>query len=601
MKNRRLDSIIAGYVLRIPDYQRGYAWSEKQWKEFVEDIDALIDEQVNSHYTGTIVLYVPRDNQKVELCQYGIDKYPIVEIIDGQQRLTTISLYLAAIIHRLMDLGNDAYKDALNQYIYKSGQCKLILNNNTEHLYYELVTSGCAKSDPTTSHQQRLKSAYDFLSKHISNLTQERLTDLYSAITTKLHFSSYIIDDPSEVGMTFELMNSRGKDLTDLELLKNYLMYWTYRNASEEDKGDLITKINATWKDIYQNLQNENEEFQCLRIAWILLCTYIPKEWDGYDGFKRNSVIPIRDFTQKSRSEVVEFIKRFSDVISNVSHYYAQVLKEEQQTAEQTKWMSKIKRAGNMANFIPLIVVAKMKLKRCKISESEYIELLKSIETYSYRVFLWQGKRSNAGLTNFFKWSNELFLEKNNITTITDSIYRLCSYYVSDTDFVDDCNKISSWYMDSKRVLKYTLYEYELYLLEVEGKGVSPKLQWKDLQDSTLEHILPQNPEINSLWVQKWSENDREKYTHDISNIVLTLDNSHYSNFEFNRKRGTAGVGHCYANSDIRQERKIAENSDWTKEECNARKQLLSEWICDRWGIRTPSANNTPIEITDEE
>ena len=83
MKNRRLDSIIAGYVLRIPDYQRGYAWSEKQWKEFVEDIDALIDEQVNSHYTGTIVLYVPRDNQKVELCQYGIDKYPIVEIIDG--------------------------------------------------------------------------------------------------------------------------------------------------------------------------------------------------------------------------------------------------------------------------------------------------------------------------------------------------------------------------------------------------------------------------------------------------------------------------------------------------------------------------------------
>lgn len=601
MKNRRLDSIIAGYVLRIPDYQRGYAWGEKQWKEFVEDIDALIDEQVNSHYTGTIVLYVPRDKQNIELRQYGIDKYPVAEIIDGQQRLTTISLYLAAIIHRLLDLGNDAYKDALSQYIYKSGQCKMLLNNNTEHLYYELVTSGCTKSTPTTTHQQRLKNAYDFLSKHIKDLQQQRLIDLYSAITTKLHFSSYIIDDPSEVGMTFELMNSRGKDLTDLELLKNYLMYWTYRNASDEDKGTLITEINTTWRDIYQNLQNENEEFQCLRIAWILLCTYVPKEWSGYDGFKRNNIIPIRDFTKKNRSEVVNFIKTFNNVLSLISFYYSQITRQDQQTKEQTKWLSKIKRAGNVANFIPLIVVAKIKLEKGVITESDYLQLLKSIETYSYRVFIWQGKRSNAGLTNFFKWSYELYTDKNNIASIIDSIYRLCCYYSPETDFIEECYKLTPWYIESKRALKYTLYEYELHLLEVEGKGVEPKLQWKALEDSTLEHILPQTPENNSMWLQKWSEADREKYTHDISNIVLTLDNSHYSNFEFSRKRGTAGVGHCYANSDIRQERKIADYSDWTQVECDNRKQILSEWICTRWGIKSSSANNVKIEINDEE
>ena len=103
------------------------------------------------------------------------------------------------------------------------------------------------------------------------------------------------------------------------------------------------------------------------------------------------------------------------------------------------------------------------------------------------------------------------------------------------------------------------------------------------------------------MWLQKWSEADREKYTHDISNIVLTLDNSHYSNFEFSRKRGTAGVGHCYANADIRQERKIADYSDWTQVECDNRKQILSEWICTRWGIKSSSANNVKIEINDEE
>jgi hypothetical protein len=115
-----------------------------------------------------------------------------------------------------------------------------------------------------------------------------------------------------------------------------------------------------------------------------------------------------------------------------------------------------------------------------------------------------------------------------------------------------------------------------------------------------LEHILPQTPAAGSQWRAKWSDEDREKYVHDIGNIVLTFDNSRYLNFEFDVKRGAAGSGYCYANSNIRQERKIAEFTDWTVEECKRRKEQLTEWICSRWGI-ADSKSNVTICIDEEE
>ena len=138
MNERKLKSIIGDYILRIPDYQRGYAWDKEQWKEFVEDIDALVDESLNSHYTGTIVLYLPRNPQDRESKQYGKrNSYHIADVIDGQQRLTSISLYMSAIIHRLLNLGVEDCTEERREYLYQNGQCRLMLNNNTDDIHME--------------------------------------------------------------------------------------------------------------------------------------------------------------------------------------------------------------------------------------------------------------------------------------------------------------------------------------------------------------------------------------------------------------------------------------------------------------------------------
>ena len=126
--------------------------------------------------------------------------------------------------------------------------------------------------------------------------------------------------------MTFELMNSRGKDLSVLELLKNYLMHWVSRNEPDLQQRDSLSKlINKDWKDTYANIGTAREmRISVLRIAWTLFCSHTPANWDGYRGFKDDRYIPLRNFAgERTKEAVGKFVAEFSDGLALVSRHYA--------------------------------------------------------------------------------------------------------------------------------------------------------------------------------------------------------------------------------------------------------------------------------------
>lgn len=602
MEKKTLSNLLEGKIFQIPDYQRGYAWEEKQWKDFVQDIDALIDDKIISHYTGTIVIYQP-NNKPTE--SYGTKKLEVVDIVDGQQRLTTCSLYLSIIIKELIKIGQSDFSAELPIYLYSGSKTKLRLNNDTELFYLDLINKGISNIDANTVHQKRLLNAYVYLRNHVDSQLQiradkgsEYLMDLFDALIRKLNFSFYPIELESEIGMTFELMNSRGKELSSMELLKNYLMYWVYRNILDEGEKEDFTKIiNKTWKEVYVNIAKcSGSEGQCLRIAWTLYVNYTPKNWQGYIGFKSDDVIPLRDFTKKSKEQVKSFLLKFVDGLGLISKHYSAIFKPYTNNIDEFELLSKIRNAGNIANYLPLMVTARIKREKSTISEKEYFEFLKSLECFSYRVFLWEGKRSNSGLSKFYKWADDVFNSSYSIKNVTEWIYGTINWYSNENTFRKSLKTdFFEWYQ-WRRLLKYTLFEYELYLL---GGRNKPKLSWDDLTDSTIEHILPQTPHADSEWLKKWDLEEIRKYQHDISNLVLTKDNSRYQNFEFKRKKGESGSGYSYANSDIRQERKIAEFEDWTPENCQKRRVELIDWIIQNWGIDKHLEVKT-IELTED-
>ena len=324
MEKKTFSNLLEGKIFRIPDYQRGYAWEKKQWKDFVQDIDALIDDKIMSHYTGTIVICQP---SKEKLIDYGTKKLEVFDIVDGQQRLTTCSLYLAIILNELINKGEEAFEAEKSIYLFSGAKSKLELNNDTADFFYDLISKGSTNVVASTVHQERLLKGYNFLKKHINEQLEKRgdgidyLKGLFDAITRKLNFSFYPIEDDTEIGMTFELMNSRGKDLSTLELLKNYLMYWVRRNVSpKNEKENLTSTINKSWKDVYTNIEKCNgSEDQCLRVAWTLYHSHKPSHWDGYTGFKADDVIPLRDFSKKTKKDTQIFIETITEGLAEIS------------------------------------------------------------------------------------------------------------------------------------------------------------------------------------------------------------------------------------------------------------------------------------------
>ena len=608
MNKQTLTKLISENLLQIPDYQRGYAWGKKQWDDFIQDLDALAEDEVRSHYTGTVVVYA--DGRR-ELKPYGkTKKLAVVDVVDGQQRITTCSLYLSVIIRALIAHGEEDYKQELTNYLYAGNTSRLLLNNDCQDIFHSLLEHGQAITPLCSTHQQRLVQSYDYLKVYIDKQMVLRkgegvdyLQNLFNAITQKLSFTYYAIEEECEIGMTFELMNSRGKDLSILELLKNYLMHWISRNVNDDqERADLTSSINQDWKDAYINLGTcDGDEDQCLRVAWTLYCSHSPGNWVGYAGFKELDHIPLRDFTKRNKQEVQDFLIKFSIGLAKISRHYAQVMAPCVTTSlapEEHIWLQKLLNAGNVANFLPIMIAARHRVADGRLGKDEYIELLKALECYAYRVFLFIGRRSNAGKSNLYRLGSELFSGVTTASNVVSCIYQMILHYSDEKSFQEWMEKPNDWYA-YWRLLRYTLFEYELHLLQSEGKGKPPLLNWEDLRDSSIEHILPQKPAKDSHWRKVWTRAKHTECVHDIGNLVLTQNNANYLNFDFQRKKGKAGISPSYANSDIRQERRISAFDDWGPIEFKTRREELVEWITNRWKSRCVSHVET-FEFGDE-
>lgn len=327
-----------------------------------------------------------------------------MDVVDGQQRLTSICLYLSIIINTLINNQEKEYERDIADFLFHERTCRLTLNNSTEDLFYHLLKNGTPRNEVTTPHQKRLLYAFEKFTEHIQkqlndkDLGIEYLKKVFTAITGKLVFTYYAIEEECELGMTFELMNSRGKKLSVLELLKNYLMYWISRNGGDEEKDFLTQTVNTAWSDTYNNIgKSTGNDEQCLRIAWTLYCHHLPKHWNRYDGFKDNKYLPLRDFSIKTREDVKDFLITFTDGLAHISKHYGAVITPSQSNTlcnSELEWLTKIHHTGNIANFLPLMVAARIQQEKGECIKDKYLNLLAALECYAVRVFLFEGNEA---------------------------------------------------------------------------------------------------------------------------------------------------------------------------------------------------------------
>lgn len=606
-----LEKLLQGKVFEIPEYQRGYAWDAKQVKDLIDDLNALVEDvNIRTHYMGTVVVYDHPDDTIL----YKGDQYVVADVVDGQQRLTSVLLYLAVILERLV-IDDEIYKEKIGYYLYYKGEGKLRLGNDERLFYLELLKNGGKTTgiqvDLDTPQKIRLAEAARMFREAVEKADVGILKGLYDAITRRLAFTYYEIEEKSEIGMTFELMNSRGKDLSKLELLKNYLMYWIYRNEPDpESSKELTDVVNDSWGEVYHQLgksPNADEE-QLLRVCWTLKCNHQVKKWKGYAGFKDMEYVPIRGFEKGRRENIAGFIKEFAKLLANVSQRYVNVLKPDSGSVilGEYEWLSNILHTGNVANFLPLLVASRMRLEEGSVSAVEYVGILKAVECFAYRVFLWKGSRSNSGKSTFYWWGKAMFDGALSPSEIVRQIKGLIVYYDAQEDSLTRLNKPFKWYW-RLNLLRYTLYEYEKHLLEIRGHG-APRISWENTAaSSTHEHIFPQTPKIDSQWLRDWPDQaEIDAWQHDIGNLMLTMDNSSYGRNEFVVKCDRTDGKASYRDSVLAQEHEVflgyhkGEYNRWTCEQVKARHERLAAWIKMRWFDPT-AGDVSAVEVDESE
>ena len=605
-ETQSLQDLFHNRLFRVPHYQRSYAWEERQVEEFLDDLDLL--DSSRYHYTGTIVLHQP-DNAMQRMDNEG-NSYIETDIVDGQQRLTTIVLLLNELSKalRAYDSSNNLANGVSRRYVVTADideqpLHKLSLNDDTDYFFKNSVlpSGQGVEGEPVMAARRLLdarKRISDYLSDRGRNGTdhQRWLRELHGKITTRLHFNLYEVEWAGEVGVIFEVMNDRGKQLTDLEKVKNYLLYAASSlRVSENSRDNLAYAVNDAWGTILRDLMaaglgsaaNEN---QLLRAHWLMEYDPQPRRWQGSKSIRRRF-----DLRRKDRhTELLTELHGYVEGLRSSCAAFCDALRPARTTAfssfnartairnDVVLWNGKLIRIGLTAVFLPLLMAVRM---RWPSEPEKYLDVLRLCETLAFRTYRIARYYTSYRQPAMFRLA---FKVAHGEVDFEEACRQLKRQYGNMQlrrafDTFTNAKSLHSLYEWSS--LRYFLYEYEHHLAL--SLGGSPKVDWTQItRGDTIEHVLPQSIAKRPYWQERFDAQTHREYRHDIGNLTLTKSNPHLGTKPFPDKKGFADADNrCYANSLLLVERELSNWDDWTADSIDERRANLLGWAKGRWHI----------------
>ena len=604
-----LDDLFHKRIFHIPDYQRGYSWEEQQVTEFLEDLELLAFGRY--HYTGTVVLHQSAsDNRPMDV---DGNTYTSAAIVDGQQRITTIVVLLDSISKSLNGFSPQA--KGLSQGLRKNfiettsmtaqPLFKLSLNQDTDHYFRTgILAQHPSVEAPKITSERRLLKAKAVIARYLEDNMQAEdvsaenwLRDLYSKVTTQLRFTLYEVEDEAEVGVIFEVMNDRGRPLTDLEKVKNFLLHTS--NTIGFD-NELAQAANGAWAEILRQLMaaglvSSADEDRLLRAHWLTNFDPQARQWQGsrsvkakfdlrrHKGQCEELLATLHRYTESLRASCISFCDAYHPNRPNSFQSFASSPNKRNEVIE---WSIKLARIGLIAPFLPLLLSVR---ERWPSDPDKYLDILRLCEIFAFRVYRLTERRSDAGQSALFRLGHDVAHRQVSFEDTTKRLKWEIAYWCG-TDYFKRCmsndhERMKSVYHWSG--LRYFLYEYEIALAQ--AKGASPIVTWNELRKGalkdTIEHILPQSIHGQAAWEEIFHENHR-RYIHDLGNLTLTKHNPHYGNKAFpDKKGGVSSESPCYATSPLYVERELTLWEEWTPSTIQDRRARLLEWALTRWAL----------------
>jgi hypothetical protein len=553
-----------GTTYVVPKFQRDYSWTQDQWDDLWQDIQAMrLEGGDPSHYMGYLVLQAKDDKS--------------FEVIDGQQRLTTLSLMALAVIRalqRLVDQGVDAednrrrIEQLRNVYIgYLDpvtlvAKPKLALNRNNDAYYQQyIVPLQNLPQRNLRSSERLLRSAFEWLCRKVTDeggvaSDGAKLAKFLDELSDRLFFTVVTVTDELNAFRVFERLNARGVRLSPTDLLKNYLFSVVSREGSHPGEIDALEK---RWEGMVDQLGSERfPDF--LRAHWNSRRKLI-RETDLFKAIREQT---------RDRQAVFQLIRQMDE---DIGTYVALSDPEDPLWNQPERLHARELRMFSVRQPWPMLMAARRMLAlNSSQTTGEFAELLRACSIISFRYNVIGGLATNE-LERVYNSVAQQITE-GRLKTGAEIIRALAGIYVPDTQFrpAFEEKALKTTNARNSSVVRYILFAIEA---AVSGRDFD-----EESSRYTIEHILPENPDDGWEAFSETGQTDSAVYR--LGNMTLLEE-------KFNKQAGNSSFrAKCdvYRKSEFAITRRIAEeNSDWNLERLRTRQKAMAKSATGIWKL----------------
>ncbi len=523
------------FFFRIPEYQRPYSWETENCEQLFDDI--FESSRDNEYFLGTLVL------QNVK----GVGTGTKYDIIDGQQRITTLQILIACLRDAV---DSEAYKKPIQEQIYQpenpvSGVPELVRLEVKEKIFFknhvqEKGSTHINDIDVSNDQQENLSNAIKLFHRKLTDLAQTEIEALISHISQKcivIYVSTKNFDDAYRL---FTIINDRGMQLRRIDILK----------ANNIDPSVIANRqTRVEYSKIWEDMEDElgSDDFEKL---FYILRTIEIKEKAKEDILKEFENLIFKKGKIKKGKKFIEYVKKYQEIFKDLILDMT-ILEGSADIKNQFNNLLSVMNGYLKGNdWIPPILYYYKKYNKEKIFDF----LLKLEMKYSSAWLLGQTK-------------DKRLIDMCSILKVIASSKKV-------TDVLNS-NEIEYDKKEVKNVLKQTNFYKRGY-----AKYILVKLEYLSCENNvqrtfgatSIEHVLPQNPKPSSDWAISFDDDDRDEWTNNIANLVLLSKrkNASASNYEFKKKKEKYFKGKI---TDLPRSLEVLKYKEWTPEILKERKK----------------------------
>lgn len=548
-----------GHLYTIPSFQRDYSWEEEQWDDLWQDIlEVVSDTGENTHYMGYLVLQ--SENGK---------KF---DVIDGQQRLTTLSLIVLSVLKNLNNLITNNEDSDSNQQRYDEirrtyvgsldsvtliSKTKLTLNRNNDNYFQNYIVP--LRPLPVRgfkASEHLLRKAFEWFDKKIQEYLKgiiknkgEALATLVDKTAYSLIFTVISVTDELNAYKVFETLNARGVKLSSTDLLKNYLFSVIHKENQDPQE---LKVLEDRWESIVSRLGSESfPDF--LRAHWV----------SRYKSVRHAELYKAVRSTINNRQSVFELLRGMEE---DVDTFLSITNPESGQWPLSLKKYAETLKMFSVKQPRPMLLAAYRKL-----STNDFEVVLKACAIISFRYNVICGLNPNDQEKVYQQVAQKI--SSGEYVSISSIMTAMKSIYPSDNTFKSSFTEktLNTSNTRNGHIVKYLLAELEKQESNVDHDYISEKY--------SIEHVLPQNPETG--W-GNFNDTEVEAMIYRLGNMALLEKtiNRDIENKPFAEKKPELEKSIFILTKSVAND-----NAEWTSERIGARQKRLANIATSVWRI----------------